>query len=475
MIKRTSIVILSFLAFTYAQAQQTLSLDSCRSMAISNCKSLKMANEKKNVAYYNRKSAFTNYLPKVSATGTYMRTEKEISLLSDDQKNSLSNIGTAIGPKVNPIVTQLTGGQITDVTGQLNGIGSGLTDALRTDTRNVTALSVMLTQPIYMGGKIKAYNNITKYAEEIAANKYDLEMQNVIVDVDETYWKIVQLASKRQLAESYLDLIKHLDNDVQQMIEQGVATKADGLSVKVKLNEAKVTIIQIDNGLSLCKMKLCQLCGIEGNENITLADEGAEMLTVPEQNANVNSEYAIMNRPETKSLDLATRIYDEKVKVARAEFMPHLALTGGYLVSNPSLYNGFEKKFKGNAFVGVALQVPIVTWGDRCYKVKAAKSEAVLARLEYDEVKEKIELQVKQCQQKLQEATERLKVAQDGQAEADENLRYANYGMKEGVIPLSNVLEAQTAWLSAHSTCLTAQIDMKLADLYLRKSIGTLK
>ena len=60
------------------------------------------------------------------------------------------------------------------------------------------------------------------------------------------------------------------------------------------------------------------------------------------------------------------------------------------------------------------------------------------------------------------------------QEQADENLRIANLGMKEGVIPVSNVLQAQTAWLSAHSTLVEAEIDVKLADLYLLRALGTL-
>lgn len=55
------------------------------------------------------------------------------------------------------------------------------------------------------------------------------------------------------------------------------------------------------------------------------------------------------------------------------------------------------------------------------------------------------------------------------------NLRYAKLGFSEGVIPTSNVLEAQTAWLSAQSDKIDAQIDVKLTQVYLRKSMGTLK
>ena len=53
-------------------AQRVLSLDSCRNMAIANNKSLLIAKERMQKAHYDRKAAFTNFLPDFSATGTYM-------------------------------------------------------------------------------------------------------------------------------------------------------------------------------------------------------------------------------------------------------------------------------------------------------------------------------------------------------------------------------------------------------------------
>ena len=104
-----------------------------------------------------------------------------------------------------------------------------------------------------------------------------------------------------------------------------------------------------------------------------------------------------------------------------------------------------------------------------------AKAEAAIAETRVEEAREKISLQVSQNQQKLQEAQQRLATALRSQEQADENLRMANLGMKEGVIPVSNVLQAQTAWLSAHSTLVEAEIDMRLADLYMLRALGTLR
>ncbi len=443
----------------------TLSLDSCRALAVNNNKEIRMTESEKQAAFYERKAAFTKYLPRISATGAYMYTSKELSLLSDKQKEKLGNLGSDIA-KMQPALEELSG--------MLNGVGNSLVDALHTDTRNMAAVGVVLSQPVYMGGKISAYNRITRYAEKIAESQHDLALQDVIVEVDEAYWQIVSLQSQKRLAESYMELVRKLDNDVQCMISEGFATKADGLSVKVKVNEAQVALIKVDNGLALSRMLLCQLCGLDLDTPIMLDDESKDKELDNPMPVTASVENALLLRPELNMLSLSADIYKEKVRLARAEFMPNVALTGGYLSSYPSVFNSFETKMKGMWSVGVMVNVPLVTFGERFFKVKAARAEAISAVFRLEETREKVELQVNQNQRKVNEAAVRLQAACKSCEEADENLRYATFGMQEGVIPVSNVLEAQTAWLRSHSERVSSQIDLKLANLYLLKSAGAL-
>lgn len=480
-------LILAFLLSNslFLQSQGILSLDSCRALAIANNKELLIANEKINAAHYQRKAAFTNYLPNFSATGAYMRNQKEFSLLSNDQKAALSGLGTSVSgplqqtagiigqlpPELAPLLSSL-GGAIEPA---LNQAGSSLVDAFRTDTRNVYAGAITLTQPLYMGGKIRAYNKITKYAEELARQQHNTGMQEVILDTDQAYWQVISLVNKKKLAEGYLKLLEKLDSDVEKMIAEGVATKADGLSVRVKVNEAEMTLTKVEDGLSLARMLLCQLCGIDLSTPVVLEDEQIEDIPLGENPAQVNVETALANRPELHSLELATKIYKQKVNVTRAEHLPSVALMGNYMATNPSVFNSFENKFKGMWNVGVMVQIPIWHWGEGIYKVKAAKAEARIAQYQLDNAKEKIELQVNQSAFKVKEAAKKLTMAKKNLEKADENLRYATLGFEEGVIAPSNVLEAHTAWLSAQSEKIDAQIDVKLTEIYLQKSLGTLK
>ena len=481
------------------RAQRVLSLDSCRSLAIANNKSLLMGKEKMEKARNDRKAAFTNFLPDFSATGGYMFFSDEISLLDDGQKAALNGMGTRFQQgfvqAATPVIQQIAqrnpqlaasmqqamqGGVLGGLTGALNQLGNELIDAFRTDTRNVWVGAVTVAQPLYMGGKIRAYHRIMKTSEALARSQHETQLQEVIFNTDDAYWTAVSLSYKKKMAESFLALVKRLDSDVEKMIREGVATKADGLTVRVKLNEAEMLLTKVDNGLALSKMLVCQLCGLDLDTPIMLADENrAEAWTdglfaedAPDAQEAVGRAFA--NRPELQSLDFARKMYEDKVRVARSEMLPSLALTGGYMVSNPALLNGFENKFRGMWNVGVMLSVPIFHWNEGVYKVRSARSEARIAGLQRSEAQEKITLQVNQGIFKQTEAQKRLAMSKKNMEKAEENLRYAEKGFKEGVIPVSNVMEAQTAWLSAQSEQIDAQIDVRLAQAYLQKAMGTL-
>ena len=493
-------MVFTFLPLTVS-AQRLLTLDSCRAMALRNNKQVGVSKVKQDVAMNVRKSARTKYLPRVNALGTYQYTSRQVELLSDDQKSTLNNLGTTTAADMQSGLTnmlssepmqnitmllgalgmdlgtiqQLSGEGIQSVAAKLNGLGSNLVDALDTDTRHLFAGTVMVVQPVYLGGSIIALNKMADINEEMQRNSAEAVRQSTIYSTDKAYWLVVSLKHKQKLAEGYLDLLKKLNNDVHKMIDEGVATKSDGLSVDVKLNEAEMTLLKVNDGLVLSKMLLCQTIGLPVNETITLADEDAENIAVVNVVPTPNVEIAVENRPELKMLENGVQLSRELTNVLKAGNLPMVALTGGYVVSNPNVLNGFQRKFGGFWNVGVLVRVPIWNWGDVMYKVRASKGATSIANLELMEAREKIELQVNQNTFRVNEANKTLTMAQANIARAEENLRTATLGFKEGVITPTTVMEAQTAWLQAQSQRIDAEIDVKLSQVDLQKSLGVLE
>ena len=482
-------------------AQRLLTLDSCRAMALRNNKQIGVSKVKQDIAANMRKSARTKYLPHISALGTYQYTSREISLLNDGQKERLPQLGTGLMGDMQTSMGQIAAspdmqklgavlgamgvdmGNLKTMTGQvlqgfgdkLIAAGQAIVDALDTDTRNLFAGSVTLVQPVFMGGSIIALNKMADIGEKMMENSADAKRQQTLYMTDKVYWQVVSLKHKQKLAESYLNLVKKLNDDVHKMIDEGVATKSDGLSVEVKVNEAEMTLTKVNDGVVLAKMLLCQTIGLPINEDIVLAEENAENLAVEEVAPKLNVDAALANRPELKLLQNTVDLSRQTTNLLKAGNLPMVALTGGYSVTNPSLYNGFERKFRGLWNVGVIVRVPIWNWGDVMYKVRASKGLTAIANLEMDEAREKIELQVNQNTFRVDEANKTLAMAKTNIARAEENLRTANLGFSEGVITPTTVMEAQTAWLQAQSQKIDAEIEVKLSQVDLQKSLGTLE
>lgn len=479
-----------------AVSAQTLCLDSCRAMALRNNKQLSISRSQEQVARLVRQSAKTKYLPHIDVAGGYLLTSRELSLLSDGQKYKLSHLGSsAVG-----VIDSHSGG-IDNLIGKMleegiisadevqkiqqvaaagkahlegfgNALGEKINDAFRTDTRNVFVGSVMLRQPIYMGGAITAGNRMAEIAEHMATLKTDVAEDEVLYSIDQAYWMVVSLKQKQRLADSFLALVSHLDEDVQKMIKEGVATRADGLKVSVRVNEAEMAKTQVESGLSLSRMLLCQLCGLPMDSDITLADENEKDLSTMAADLSYDRDAVIDSRAEIRLLNDAVGLTEQATKLARAAYLPQVALAGGYLISNPNVFNSFEKRFGGVFNVGIMVRMPVLDWGDARYKVRAAKVTTNIANMALDDAKEKIELQLTQCDYKLKVANKKLVAALKSIQQAEENLRCANIGFKEGVMSTTEVMAAQTAWYQAQTQKIDAQIDVKLSEAGMKKALG---
>jgi outer membrane protein TolC len=110
---------------------------------------------------------------------------------------------------------------------KLNGIGQSLVDALDTDTRHLFAGSIMVVQPVFLGGSIIALNKMADINEEMQDNSAEARRQTTLYNTDKVYWQVVSLKHKQRLAQGYLDLVQKLSSDVNKMIAEGVATRSD--------------------------------------------------------------------------------------------------------------------------------------------------------------------------------------------------------------------------------------------------------
>lgn len=441
------VVTLSFAG--QARAQRVLTLDSCRSLAKEHSRILQQKDEEIKAAHAKKQQVMTNFFPQVAARGVYLHMQKELHLIDWDKP--LGHLNFLIPERLRHLGT--------------------------VDLRNLWVGNVTAIQPLFLGGKIISGYKMASLAERLQGELRQTAETEVETKLDETYWQVVSLRSKERLLDQLVRLLEQTVKDVDASIDAGVATKADGLSVRTKLSEAEVKRSQVVNGLELSRMLLADLCGLSEDESFTLAEEGhLQELLLSTQTAPIardeDTEAAIERRSEIRSLRLVDSIYSKRVNMESASLFPKLYGVASYSTTNPNSFQGQKKEFGGQYYLGLMLEVPISDLFSGTFKRRQAKAEHRVKQLELAEARSKINLQIKQALRTADDARRAYTTALSAVKMAEENMRYAKAGYDEGVIPLLNYTMAQTAWMSAQDSLIDAQIRVLLTESKHKKILA---
>lgn len=338
-------------------------------------------------------------------------------------------------------------------------------------TDNIRVISTTAIQPLFMGGKIYYGSKMAQTATRLAKAKGEVEEHKVAQGVTATYWQLVSLSSKERLLVKLNKLLEEARRDVDVAIATGVATRASALEIGVKQSDAELKLQQVRNGLTLLKMLLSEQCGLPLEESLLPREAGLldSLVSAPlpppsRLLANEDILQAVALRPEVRALHLADSVFSYKEKVARSEMLPKIFAVMGYTATGPNLYNYPFSSMKGGWIFGLGMSVPITGIWRGSIGMREARNERQSYRYKLLETEEKIQLQIRQQLYKEEEARKQLESAERGLKLADENLRMATLGYKEGVIPLINLTQAQTAWAAAHDAYIDAYVKLSLEE-----------
>ena len=440
--KHTITIALLFLLTTNILGQ-SLSLDSCKMLALENNKRVKEAQMKVDASKQVKKNAFTNYFPKISASAFAMRTNKPLLDLEVPEMNLPVYDG-------NP-VNLATASQFS----YFPGMAVQALDY--TNTAMLTAI-----QPLYTGGRIRNGNKLASLGEEVNEEMLELSTDEVILKTEEYYWMIVSLENKKLTLEKYQALLTSLLKDVEVANNVGLVQKSDLLKVQLKMNEIEANKLKLDNGISLLKMTMAQHIGIEYTDSLMVSDSTLN-LNSPEA-FYTDPKNAMQNRSEYILLNKSVEAEKIQGKMSRGEYMPSLAVgvAGMYL-------DVMEKQnFYGVLFATVS--VPISDWWGGMHKHKEHKIKVDIAKNNLDEKSELLMLQMDKTYKDLNESYKQVSIAELGSEQAKEHLKVMDDNYKAGVVNTSDLLEAQAIYQQSEDALVDAKTIYKIKLAYYRQA-----
>lgn len=476
-------------------AQEQLTLDTCRARALRANRGLKQSEMKVSETEALEKAALCQMLPRVSADGGYVWTEKSVNLLSEEQKQRISTMGDEVQSDISAAIHQeMSGYNINtgslsipigdaianrldnaltnaNLSGKINGLGNEIINGMTTDTRNMSGGMITLSQPVYLGGKLLAAHRTAALVHSLAGVELTKKQQETVIAVDEAYWQVVSVKYKKSLAEQYAALLDTLEHNVELLVEAQMATQGDLAKVRVKHNEAQMSLTKATNGLMLSKMLLAERCGMPLDSDYEVAECLIDKVTEPIGQTNIDMKTVWEKRPEMHMLRITDSIARQGERMAASTLKPNIVVSGGYLMTNPNVFDGFKTEWGGTWIAGVVVNVPIIHPAG-IYAVRAAKAKRKEVAYQIEEAEEMITLQVKKLSCELELAYKHLTQAESNLTVAENNLKLADESFKAGMCSSSDLMAAQTAWMKAESEIIDARIEIAMGKVYLNQALG---
>lgn len=420
--------------------QTTLTLEQCQELAIQNSINYRNSLLEQKAALQTRKAALTKYFPVISANGSIFRTRDylvEETIPGFDLKVYDGN------PDHLADATQFA---------RFPGMSMAM-------LHNGTFGVLTAVQPVFAGRRIVNGNRLAVVGSNIAKEKAKLVENDVHLSTEEKYWQIIELAEKLSTIRSYQTFLDSLAEQVDAAYRAGLILKNDLLQVKTKQSEIQVNRSKLENGRALALMSFCQYLGIVHDSTLILIKD--ETPPASPQSIRADHGKALHDRAEYRLLQQSVKVAKLQTAMTIGEYLPQAGIGLAGIYTQFDKADGIE-----NGMVFGTVSIPLSGWWEADYKIREHKlHERTVANSAKDK-EELLLLQMDKAWRDLTDAQLELALSREMQQQAEENLRVANDSYRNGLVTITDLLDAEATSQQAED-----QVTEAFANCRMKQSI----
>jgi len=440
--KRISVTLLGIIiSLTFAWSQnQTYDLKALLNHALENSYAKLDAQLENQKAKYKTKEAISSGLPQVSAFGQF-----------DDNLK---------------LATVYLPGELAQMPGMDIPVQFG-------KKYNATA-AVEFSQLIYSQQFIYSIK-AAKSTEELYQLKEVKTEEDIIYNVSAAYYNLSTIQKQLEVLNANIHRLEELQKTTSSLYKADMALKTDVNRIKVNLVNLETEKEKLLNAIDQLKNYLTYLAGFESKEDIQIDTyQLSEEYRLPDWNQNPN----ISNRIEMQLLNQQNELFSIQEKTIKAGYLPTLAAYGRYAwqgQNNEFNYFNGTQEWNDYSLVGLKLNIPIFDGLNKHSKIKQAKIQQEQTSLKIQETKNLIDIELENASKTFASNYKSYKAQQENKDLAKEVYSQTNLKYKEGLAPLTDLLNAETVVREAENNFYQAFLNCKIAELNLYKANSELK
>ena len=326
---------------------------------------------------------------------------------------------------------------------------------------------VVIAQPLYTGGALKAQNNIAKANEKLDQLSEELTLDQIHYQSDAVYWNASAARAGLNAAATYQEIVQQQYNIIQDRFQDGMISRTDLLMISTRQKEAELQYIKARQNNTLALQKLNILMGKNPNAQV---DSLCLIGVVCEPVTAMTLTEVLRRRADYASTKVNIEKSEAQRKAAMSQYNPQLNkyVSSGWATGVPNM--GYDLQF--SPILGMNVSIPLVRWGARFKTNRQQKAYVGIQKLQQSYVTDYINEELSAALTKLTETGFQVKTAEENLTLAEENLNLASFSYNEGKASMVDVLSAQLSWTQAQSNLINAHLAAKMAVAEYRKVVS---
>ncbi len=252
--------------------------------------------------------------------------------------------------------------------------------------------------------------------------------------------------------------------------EVGAAALVDALLAQTAFAQARLNRQKTEGEARVAAGSLANAIGLQADYHLQIAPPSVPRPSL-EQEHNVRQmiEQAKTLRPDLAAAEANINAAEASVKAAEAGHLPSISLVGNVGYNQTSLPSETQ-----SWTVGMQISVPLFTGFNVTYQVRSAKEKLEVQRANFDQLEQKVSLDVWKAYQLLNIARDTFKSSENLLASAFQSERVAMGRYKAGAGNIIDVLTAQASHANARLQVIQAQYAWLTQKAQLAQALGRL-
>ncbi len=334
-----------------------------------------------------------------------------------------------------------------------------------TAERSFNAYGVDVHQVLFDFGATQARYKAAQFAAEGARDEVARSRNKAVLAVITAYFDVLEAERMIVVAREQLASLARHARDVTVLYREGVVTRGDLLTVKVRFNEARQGLVGARNAHRTASARLRQALSSHDGEAFILEDPRPP--ACPVFDLKRAFEFALLRRPELRAMDKAVRAAEWREEFSKAADRPVFFVDGAYTRAD-NRYQARDDNWQGQA--GVKLS--IFNGGLTRARAESARQEKERARLERARLEDQVRCETETAMVAMGNAGERVALARSSVAQAQENVRVTETRYHEGAGTSSEVLDALALRTGAETELWRARYEFRRARARFMDATG---